>query len=58
MGSKTTVTHHRKLRPSLAELIGKLSFKRQEIIRPVLENPRDFVLLSVWAMAKRLKSIP
>jgi DNA-binding MurR/RpiR family transcriptional regulator len=58
MGSKTIVTHHRKLRPSLAELIGKLSFKRQEIIRPVLENPGDFVLLSVRAMAKRLKSDP
>jgi RpiR family carbohydrate utilization transcriptional regulator len=45
-------------RVGLAELIGKLSHKRQEIIRPVLENPREFVLLSVRSLAKRLKSDP
>lgn len=45
-------------RPSLAELIGKLSRKRQEIIRPVLESPREFVLLSVRSLAERLKSDP
>jgi DNA-binding MurR/RpiR family transcriptional regulator len=45
-------------RVSLAELIGKLSHKRQEIIRPVLESPREFVLISVRSMAKRLKSDP
>lgn len=45
-------------RPSLAELIGKLSHKRQEIIRPVLESPREFVLLSVRSLASRLKSDP
>ena len=43
---------------SLAELIGKLSHKRQEIIRPVLESPREFVLLSVRSLASRLKSDP
>src|SRR5579862_826622 len=43
-------------RVSLAELIGRLSRKRQEVIRPVLENPRDFVLLSVRSMAERLNS--
>lgn len=42
----------------MAELIGRLSRKRQEIIRPVLENPREFVLLSVRSMAKRLQSDP
>lgn len=31
-----------------------LNTKRQEIIRPVLENPRDFVLLNVRDMASRL----
>lgn len=31
-----------------------LSGKRQEIIRPVLESPRDFVLLNVRDMARRL----
>jgi hypothetical protein len=32
--------------------------KRQEILRPVLEHPRGFVLLSVRAMAKRLGTDP
>ncbi len=35
-----------------------LSPKRQEIIRPALERPRDFVLLSVRAMAHLLKTDP
>lgn len=45
-------------RANLAELIGKLSHKRQEIIRPVVESPREFVLLSVRTLATRLKSDP
>jgi DNA-binding MurR/RpiR family transcriptional regulator len=45
-------------RSSLAELIGKLSHKRQEVIRPVVESPREFVLLSVRTLANRLKSDP
>ncbi|HUJ33394.1 MAG TPA: MurR/RpiR family transcriptional regulator [Candidatus Acidoferrum sp.] len=45
-------------RTSLAELIGNLSHKRQEIIRPVVESPREFVLLSVRSLASRLKSDP
>lgn len=44
--------------PSLAERIELLSSKRQEIIRPILEHPREFVLLSVRAMAKRLHTDP
>src|ERR1700676_3946923 len=44
--------------PSLAERIELLSAKRQEIIRPLLEHPRDYVLLSVRAMAKRLRTDP
>jgi RpiR family carbohydrate utilization transcriptional regulator len=44
--------------PSLAERIELLSAKRQEIIRPILEHPRDYVLLSVRAMAKRLDTDP
>jgi DNA-binding MurR/RpiR family transcriptional regulator len=44
--------------PSLAERIELLSAKRQEIIRPILEHPRDYVLLSVRAMAKRLHTDP
>ncbi|HTQ60683.1 MAG TPA: MurR/RpiR family transcriptional regulator [Candidatus Solibacter sp.] len=44
--------------PSLAERIELLSLKRQEIIRPILEHPREYVLLSVRAMAKRLHTDP
>src|SRR5277367_2326116 len=44
--------------PSLAERIELLSAKRQEIIRPILEHPRDYVLLSVRAIAKRLNTDP
>ena len=46
------------LAPSLAERIELLSAKRQEITRPILEHPREFVLLSVRAMAKRLHTDP
>lgn len=42
----------------LAERIEHLSIKRQEIIRPILEQPRDYVLLSVRALAKRLHTDP
>jgi RpiR family transcriptional regulator, carbohydrate utilization regulator len=44
--------------PHLAERIDKLTVKRQEIIRPILEYPREYVLLSVRAMAQRLKTDP
>src|SRR3974390_2794498 len=43
---------------NLAEKLRHLSPKRQEIIRPVLENPRPFVLLSVRALADRLGTDP
>jgi RpiR family carbohydrate utilization transcriptional regulator len=42
----------------LAERIDQLSIKRQEIIRPILEHPREYVLLSVRAMAQRLHTDP
>ena len=42
----------------LTERIDQLSIKRQEIIRPILEHPREYVLLSVRAMAKRLDTDP
>ena len=44
--------------PNLPERIDQLSAKRQEIIRPILEHPREYVLLSVRAMAKRLDTDP
>src|SRR5215813_13072873 len=43
---------------SLSARIDMLSLKRQEIVRPVFEHPRGFVLLSVRALAKRLKTDP
>src|ERR1700685_1422128 len=58
MARATSAAKGRVPRVSLAELIGRLSRKRQEIIRPVLENPREFVLMSVRSMAQRLKSDP
>jgi RpiR family carbohydrate utilization transcriptional regulator len=45
-------------RLSLAERVAALSVRRREIIRPVLEHPRSFVLLSVRDMAARLGSDP
>jgi RpiR family transcriptional regulator, carbohydrate utilization regulator len=38
--------------------LDQLSVKRQDIIRPVLESPRDFVLLNVRDMARRLATGP
>jgi RpiR family transcriptional regulator, carbohydrate utilization regulator len=43
---------------NLHERLGKLTPKRQEVLRPVLEQPRGFVLLSVRDMAKRLNTDP
>lgn len=43
---------------NLSERIDGLSIKRQEIIRPILEHPRDYVLLSVRALAERLQTDP
>ena len=43
---------HTQKTAHLAERIDQLSIKRQEIIRPILEHPREYVLLSVRAMAK------
>jgi RpiR family carbohydrate utilization transcriptional regulator len=38
--------------------IGLLSPKRQQIIRPAFERPREFVLMSVRALAQRLRTDP
>jgi DNA-binding MurR/RpiR family transcriptional regulator len=40
------------------ERLERLSQKRQEIIRPVLEHPREYVLLSIRALAERLGTDP
>jgi DNA-binding MurR/RpiR family transcriptional regulator len=54
--SKPLSPAHRSV--SLAERIDQLSSKRQEIIRPILEHPREYVLLSVRALANRLQTDP
>lgn len=38
--------------------LAKLSQKRQEVIRPVLENPSEYVLLSIHQLAERTGSNP
>jgi DNA-binding MurR/RpiR family transcriptional regulator len=43
---------------NLGDTLKHLSPKRQEIIRPVLENPRLYVLLSVRALAHPLGTDP
>jgi RpiR family transcriptional regulator, carbohydrate utilization regulator len=46
------------LQPQPPHPLDQLSDKHQEIIRPVLENPREFVLLNVRDMAHRLATAP
>lgn len=43
---------------NLPERLDRLTTKRQEIIRPILEHPREYVLLSVRAIAQRLQTDP
>jgi len=43
---------------SFGERIARLHKKRQELIRPVQENPRDYVLMSVRALAEKLQTDP
>jgi DNA-binding MurR/RpiR family transcriptional regulator len=43
---------------NLSERIDQLSVRRQEIFRPILEHPREYVLLSVRALASRLHTDP
>jgi DNA-binding MurR/RpiR family transcriptional regulator len=58
MKRKTPQTFPPENRESLAQRVAELSPKRRETIRPVLEHPRSFVLLSVRDMAARLGSDP
>ena len=43
---------------SLEEPISHLSASRHELIRPIQERPREYVLLSIRAVAKRLRTDP
>jgi DNA-binding MurR/RpiR family transcriptional regulator len=47
-------TNRTPVSPNWHARINRLSPKRQELVRPVLEDPRSFVLLSIREMAKRL----
>jgi len=42
----------------VAERLNRISAKRQEIIRPIFEHPRSFVLSNVRSMAERLGTDP
>src|SRR5438034_5963146 len=53
-GSNSRITTPR----SLSARVSLLSPRRREIISSALERPREFVLLSVRALAKRLKTDP
>lgn len=49
-------TNRHSIAPSWLERIEGLSPKRQELIRPVLEDPRSFLFLSIRGMAERLRT--
>jgi len=49
-------TNRRAVTPGWHERIERLSLKRRELIRPVLEDPRSFLFLSIRAMAERLRT--
>lgn len=55
MPPKPELTHPH-LQPPLMLPLHDLSEARRKIIRPVLESPRDFVLLNVRDMARRLET--
>src|SRR5579872_223674 len=44
--------------PSFSERINRLSKKRRELIRPVQEHPRDYVLLPIRDVAGKLRTDP
>ena len=49
-------TNRLAVTPSWHERLRRLSPKRRELIRPVLEDPRGFLFLSIRAMAERLRT--
>src|SRR5271165_4586562 len=58
MVRKQTARRVSSVHGSLSEKLRHLSPKRREIIRPVLENPRPYVLPSVRALADKLGTDP
>jgi RpiR family carbohydrate utilization transcriptional regulator len=57
-GRHNLAASKRMARPDLSKTFAMLSPRRQELLRPVLENPRAFVLLSARQLAHRLKVDP
>ena len=57
---RSNATHSLRMWPGVspADRMSRLSPRRSEIIRPALEDPRRFVLLSVRDMAKKLGTDP
>lgn len=53
---KNGANNHRSLNSTWRHRLHGLSPKQQELIRPVLENPRGFLFLSVRALASKLHS--
>ena len=51
-------SRHSAFQPQPPHPLDQLSDKHQAIIRPVVENPREFVLLNVRDMARRLATAP
>jgi RpiR family carbohydrate utilization transcriptional regulator len=51
-------TPHSTSALSLSSRLDLLSPKRRETVRPAIEHPRDFVLMSIRALADRLKTDP
>ncbi len=49
---------HTAYEPQWPQTLDQLSDRHQHIIRPVLENPREFVLLNVRDMGRRLATAP
>src|SRR3984957_9335587 len=58
MPRKRNALNSKNNRLDLAKTFALLSPKRQELFRPVLENPREFVLLNVRELAQKLKVDP
>ncbi len=56
MRAASPIVNRRNSSHNLAARTNALSDRRQQIIRPVLANPREFVLLSVRDLAKALKT--
>jgi RpiR family transcriptional regulator, carbohydrate utilization regulator len=49
---------HSAYQPQLSHPLDRLSVRHQNIIRPVFESPREFVLLNVRDMARQLATAP